>query len=177
MMGQKTEKGFLLRLGIIAGLMLLLGLPLDTAAQERFTVQSTARGAEYAKQAAQIRQLQVRDGEQDSRLEAVESDINKLAPHAWKSLAQCGVGAGGIGYKITWSPTGTGTWGCVQETDPTVKVFAKTDLPVCAAGQVLRADGSKFLCTTSSGTSGFEIDPYCAGFRPQHRLYDFCLRG
>lgn len=135
-------------------------------AQERFTVQSSARGMENAKQAAQIRQLQVRDGQQDSRLDAVEGDIEQLAPHVWKSLGQCGVGAGagGVGYKITWNPAGSGTWGCIQETDPTVKAFAKTDLPACGAGQVLRSNGTQFLCTTSSGTSGFEVDPYVQDF-------------
>ncbi|WP_374834471.1 tail fiber domain-containing protein [Paenochrobactrum pullorum] len=166
LMGQKAQKKYLLSLSIIAGLTLLFGLPLDTVAQERFTVQSSARGIENAKQAAQIRQLQVKNGQQDSRLDAVEGDIANIADHAWKNIAQCGIGGGanGAGYKITWNPAGSGTWGCMQETDPTVKSFAKNDLPTCSAGQVLRSDGTKFICTTSSGTSGFEVDPYVQDF-------------
>lgn len=165
-MGQKSQKTYLLSLSIFAGLTLLFGLSLDTVAQERFTVQSSARGIENAKQAAQIRQLQVKNGQQDSRLDAVEGDIANISDHAWKNIAQCGIGGGanGAGYKITWNPAGSGTWGCIQEIDPTVKSFAKNDLPTCSAGQVLRSDGTKFICTTSSGTSGFEVDPYVQDF-------------
>lgn len=151
---------------VLAVALFILFCVASASAQERFTVQSSGRGMENAKQAAQIRQLQVRDGQQDSRLDVVETDIEKIADHAWKAITQCGVGGGasGTGYKITWNPSGSGTWGCIQETDPTVKSFAKTDLPICGAGQVLRADGSKFICTTSSGTSGFEVDPYVQDF-------------
>lgn len=155
------------RHAVLLCLYALLGIFIanqSAIAQERFTVQSSARGMENAKQAAQIRQVQVKDNQQDSRLDAVESDIGKIADHAWKSLAQCGIGGGtnGTGYKITWNPAGS--WGCIPETDPTVKAFAKTDLPTCSAGQVLRADGTKFICTSSEGAAGFEVDPYVQDF-------------
>lgn len=152
---------------LLVAFTLFLFFGLTTAeAQERFTVQSGGRGLENAKQAAQIRQIQVKDGQQDNRLDAIEGDIDRIAPQAWQTIAQCGVGAGasGTGYKITWNPSGNGSWGCIQETDPTVKTFAKTDLPACSAGQVLRADGTRFICTTSAGSSGFEVDPYVQDF-------------
>jgi len=154
-------------LSALAAFFIFVLFPLaEIQAQERFTVQSGGRGIENAKQAAQIRQIQVKDDQQDSRLNAVESDIDKIAAHAWKTLSQCGIGsgAGGTGYKITWNPSGSGSWGCIQETDPTVKTFAKTNLPTCGAGQVLRADGTRLICTTSAGSSGFEVDPYVQDF-------------
>lgn len=148
-------------------LLVILLIPFTQShAQERFTVHSSTRSMENAKHAAQIRQIQVKNGQQDNRLDIVETDIGKIADHAWKSIAQCGVGgsSNGTGYKITWNPAGSGAWGCIQETDPTVKNFAKIDLPTCSAGQVLRTDGSKFICTTSAGAAGFEVDPYVQDF-------------
>ena len=36
------------------------------------------------------------------------------------------------------------------ETDPSVKSFAKTTLPACPAGQVLKADGASLSCVTNA---------------------------
>ncbi len=38
----------------------------------------------------------------------------------------------------------------VAESDPTVKPYAKLSLPTCAAGEVLKADGTNFSCVTDS---------------------------
>ncbi len=38
-----------------------------------------------------------------------------------------------------------------QETDPTVKPFAQTDLPNCGAGQVLKSSGNVFTCVSGGG--------------------------
>lgn len=38
-----------------------------------------------------------------------------------------------------------------NETDPTVRTFAKAALPTCAAGQVLKADGTSLSCVADTG--------------------------
>ena len=38
------------------------------------------------------------------------------------------------------------------ETDPTVSAFAKTTLPTCSAGQVLKSDGTTLTCVTDTDT-------------------------
>lgn len=40
------------------------------------------------------------------------------------------------------------------ETDPTVQAYAKSALPTCGAGQVLKSDGSTFSCVTDSTGAG-----------------------
>jgi hypothetical protein len=49
-----------------------------------------------------------------------------------------------------------------DETDPSVKPFAKVTLPTCSAGQVLKGDGTSLSCVAdSTGTGGVatESDP------------------
>lgn len=53
------------------------------------------------------------------------------------------------------------SWNAVMplttESDPSVMNFAKTNLPTCATGEVLKSDGTSFNCVTTSGgaPSGF----------------------
>lgn len=73
------------------------------------------------------------------------------------------------GSTLGWNGS---TWSAVtpvtSEADPTVKAFAKTDLPTCATGEVLKADGTTFTCVSAGlstvGTSGSYTkvitDPY-----------------
>ncbi|MDH3324928.1 MAG: hypothetical protein OEL89_04785, partial [Candidatus Peregrinibacteria bacterium] len=50
-----------------------------------------------------------------------------------------------VGYLIS-NPT---------ETDPTVETFAKTTLPTCGAGEILKGDGSSLSCVTDAGATTF----------------------
>ena len=58
---------------------------------------------------------------------------------------------------IRWNGTGWETFtpaAMGAETDPTVKAFAKANLPTCGAGQVLVSDGTSLTCVTdATGTS------------------------
>lgn len=42
----------------------------------------------------------------------------------------------------------------LNELDPTVQSFAKTSLPACAAGEVLKSNGSMFTCVTDNAGAG-----------------------
>jgi hypothetical protein len=44
-----------------------------------------------------------------------------------------------------------------SETDPTVQTFAKTSLPTCATGEVLKSDGSALSCVTDASGSGSSL--------------------
>jgi len=46
-----------------------------------------------------------------------------------------------------WVP---GDVAAVVESDPTVKAYAKLSLPTCAAGEVLKSDGTNFSCVTDA---------------------------
>ncbi len=50
--------------------------------------------------------------------------------------------------------------GITSESDPTVKAFAKTDLPTCGSGQVLKSDGTNLFCVTASSSSQNEDPTY-----------------
>ncbi|EQC44479.1 endosialidase chaperone [Bacteriovorax sp. BSW11_IV] len=47
---------------------------------------------------------------------------------------------------------GTGKLATSVETDPTVSAFAKTSLPTCSVGQVLKSDGTSFTCVNDIDT-------------------------
>jgi len=63
-----------------------------------------------------------------------------------------------------WVP---GTSGLGAETDPTVKSFAKANLPTCAAGEVLKGNGTSLSCvavgSTFSGTASRVVTTDSAG--------------
>ena len=51
---------------------------------------------------------------------------------------------------LTTLLSGNSTSYVKSESDPTVKAFAKTSLPTCTTGQVLKADGTTFSCVSES---------------------------
>ncbi|MEK2646153.1 hypothetical protein [Bdellovibrio sp. BCCA] len=61
---------------------------------------------------------------------------------------------------------GTSTTYLKTETDPTVKAFAKTNLPTCAVGTVLKSDGTNFSCVTDN--AGMSLPTGTAGKYLRH---------
>lgn len=139
------------------------------ATQTRFNVQSSGRGLQNAKMAAQINQLQAENDAQQAELDAKQ-------PHADAALAACGVN-GSLDNKITWNGT---AWGCVEETDPNVQTFARDDYTAqanCAANEVLTMRSNQLKCVTSTGMSSFEVDPTVFAFVKRSYTLNNCGSG
>ncbi|MCM2280955.1 MAG: hypothetical protein NDI61_03815 [Bdellovibrionaceae bacterium] len=71
--------------------------------------------------------------------------------------------------KLQMSAGPTFAWSCVAdqgltaETDPSVQGFAKAAPPTCAAGQVLKSDGTNLSCVADAGLTS-ETDPSVQAF-------------
>lgn len=113
-------------------------------AQEQFFTQSGGRGLQNAKTNARLTKTETDIG-------LIQEDLKTIQPHARAQLGNCG----NTGEKLRYDGR---NWICEKETDPTVKSFAKKDLPTCTGGSILGVSAGDLSCVTSSFVSN-ETDP------------------
>lgn len=92
----------------------------------------------------------------ESNISTLQSEMSNVKPHATAVMpGTCAQ----TGAKLRWNTT-SNNWECVAEGDPTVRDFAKNDLPVCGSNQLLRSNGSGFTCVQAgSDYVAAELDP------------------
>ena len=100
--------------------------------------------------------LTTRVGTAESNISTLQSEMANVKPHATAVMpGTCSQ----TGAKLRWNTT-SNNWECVAEGDPTVRDFAKNDLPTCGANQLLRSNGSGFTCVfAGDGYVAAELDP------------------
>ncbi|HEX2859236.1 MAG TPA: hypothetical protein VHP58_03455, partial [Alphaproteobacteria bacterium] len=113
-------------------------------AQEQFFTQSGGRGIENAKANARITKV-------EKDVDSLNVEMAKVKPHAKMDIPSCA----DAGSKLRWN---NNAWSCDNETDPTVKSWAKGDLPNCGAHQMLSASAGGFTCNNADYVSN-EVDP------------------
>jgi|LFEF01.1.fsa_nt_gb hypothetical protein len=103
-----------------------------------------------------IGNLTTRVGTAESNITTLQSEMANVKPHATTIMpGTCSQ----AGAKLRWNTTSS-DWECVAEGDPTVRNFAKNDLPTCAGGEVLRSNGVGFSCVVASTSATIiETDP------------------
>lgn len=79
------------------------------------------------------------------RIGTLESDMADVEGHAKAPIPGT---CHDQNAKLRWNTTSS-AWECVAEGDPTVKPFAKNNLPTCSASQLLRSNGSGFQCVNA----------------------------
>ena len=92
----------------------------------------------------------------ESNISTLQTEMSNVKPHATAVMpGTCAQ----TGAKLRWNTT-SNNWECVAEGDPTVRDFAKNDLPVCGSNQLLRSNGSGFTCVQAgSDYVAAELDP------------------
>lgn len=123
--------------------------PSQAFAQEQFFTQSGGRGLQNAKTNARLTKTETDVG-------ALQAEMATVKPHAKAELGNCG----NAGEKLRYDGN---NWICESETDPTVKGFAKKDLPSCSGGSILGVTGGELGCV-QSGFLSTEADPTVQAF-------------
>jgi hypothetical protein len=144
------KKGHMLRfqpLCLLFGLVLAsvaVGVPQWGGAQDQFFTQSGGRGLQNAKTNARLTKT-------EADVVVIQEDLKTIQPHARAQLGNCA----NTGEKLRYDGR---NWICEKETDPTVKGFAKKDLPSCSGSSILGVSGGELGCVASSFVSD-ETDP------------------
>lgn len=103
-----------------------------------------------------VNNLTTRMGTAEGNISTLQSEMSNVKPHA--SAIMPGT-CSQSGAKLRWNTT-SNNWECVAEGDPTVRDFAKNDLPTCGSNQLLRSNGNGFTCVQAgSDYVAAELDP------------------